>query len=103
MYGFLVCDFYGADTYVCCDFNPGIIYMYLCLPVVTCIIYFIQGGSWISGYSGGSRFGRYAFRRHFFQHMGFRLVRFSTEKPAPVRLCKVEVFIPGAGVQGKVF
>ena len=32
--------------------------------------------------------------------MGFRLVRSVKEKPCPVRLCKAEVFIVGAGVEG---
>eukprot|EP00731_Ephydatia_muelleri_P018195 Em0011g235a len=56
----------------------------------------IMGGSWISTGDEASRFARFSFRRHFFQHLGFRLVRSS--KDTPVRLCKAEVFIPGAGV-----
>ena len=32
--------------------------------------------------------------------MGFRLVRSHDAKPCPVRLCKAEVFVVGAGVQG---
>jgi 5-histidylcysteine sulfoxide synthase/putative 4-mercaptohistidine N1-methyltranferase len=32
----------------------------------------IKGGSWISTGNEATRFSRYAFRRHFFQHAGFR-------------------------------
>lgn len=35
----------------------------------------IIGGSWASMGDVSSNFGRYMFRRHFFQHCGFRLVR----------------------------
>jgi putative 4-mercaptohistidine N1-methyltranferase len=41
----------------------------------------IKGGSWISTGNEATRDSRYAFRRHFFQHAGFRYVE--TEKPAP--------------------
>ena len=34
-----------------------------------------QGGSWVSTGSQAARYGRYAFRRHFLQHAGFRIVR----------------------------
>ncbi|HAR64794.1 MAG TPA: SAM-dependent methyltransferase [Lentisphaeria bacterium] len=34
----------------------------------------IKGGSWIATGNEATRLGRYAFRRHFFQHVGFRLV-----------------------------
>lgn len=50
-----------------------------------------------TGSSEASRFARYAFRRHFFQHAGFRVVK-STEN-APVRLCNCEVFVLGVGVE----
>jgi 5-histidylcysteine sulfoxide synthase/putative 4-mercaptohistidine N1-methyltranferase len=40
----------------------------------------IKGGSWISTGNEASRDSRYAFRRHFFQHAGFRYV----ESSAPV-------------------
>ncbi|KAA0175366.1 hypothetical protein FNF27_03067 [Cafeteria roenbergensis] len=33
------------------------------------------GGSWVSTGDESSNFGRYAFRRHFFQQLGFRYVR----------------------------
>lgn len=52
-----------------------------------------------TGSSEASRFARYAFRRHFFQHAGFHVVK-STEN-APVRLCDCEVFVLGVGVEGK--
>lgn len=57
-----------------------------------------QGGSWISTGDEASRFARFSFRRHFFQHMGFRLVRMLSEDPIPVRLCRTNVFVLGAGV-----
>jgi len=40
----------------------------------------IKGGSWISTGNEAQRHSRYAFRRHFFQHAGFRYVQSSTEK-----------------------
>ena len=40
----------------------------------------IKGGSWISTGNEATRDSRYAFRRHFFQHAGFRYV----ESSAPV-------------------
>ena len=58
-----------------------------------------KGGSWISTGDEASRFCRFAFRRHFFQHMGFRLARSSS--PTPLRLCTTEVFVLGVGVSGK--
>ena len=42
----------------------------------------IKGGSWISCGNESLRFARYAFRRHFFQHAGFRYV----VSQAPARL-----------------
>ena len=35
----------------------------------------IKGGSWISTGNEATRHARYAFRRHFYQHAGFRMVR----------------------------
>jgi len=35
----------------------------------------ILGGSWVSTGDQASNFARYAFRRHFFQHLGFRYVQ----------------------------
>ncbi|XP_065904281.1 hercynine oxygenase-like isoform X2 [Dysidea avara] len=58
----------------------------------------MMGGSWAStGSSEASRFSRYAFRRHFFQHAGFRVVK--SANPAPVRLCGCEVYVLGVGVE----
>jgi len=42
----------------------------------------IKGGSWISTGNEATRDSRYAFRRHFFQHAGFRYV----ESAAPVEI-----------------
>jgi len=53
----------------------------------------IMGGSWAST---GSRFTRFAFRRHFFQHLGFRLAQSVADSP-PVRLVATPVFILEAG------
>jgi len=40
----------------------------------------IMGGSWISkGAAGGTRDSKYAFRRHFYQHAGFRYIQ--SERP----------------------
>ncbi|XP_064604807.1 uncharacterized protein LOC135470036 [Liolophura sinensis] len=62
----------------------------------------ILGGSWISTGDEASRFARYSFRRHFFQHCGFRVVcsvSTDSQKPTlPVRLVSPTVFIPGLGV-----
>ncbi|XP_014781841.1 uncharacterized protein LOC106877452 [Octopus bimaculoides] len=40
-----------------------------------------SNGSWISTGNEASRFARYAFRRHFFQHLGFRMVKSSHDIP----------------------
>jgi 5-histidylcysteine sulfoxide synthase len=57
----------------------------------------MAGGSWASSGSFTSRFCRNFFRRHFFQHCGFRLAR-SVSSPPPVRLCRAIVFVLGEGV-----
>lgn len=59
-----------------------------------------QGGSWISTGDEASRFARYAFRRHFIQHAGFRIARSVHSTELPVRLIDSEVFVLGVGVQG---
>ena len=64
-----------------------------------CLYLVIKGGSWISTGAESSRFARFAFRRHFIQHEGFRMVR--SANPTPVRLCDAKVFVLGAGVSGK--
>ena len=43
----------------------------------------IMGGSWISCGNLASNFARYHFRRHFFQHLGFRYVE--VESPGECR------------------
>jgi len=43
----------------------------------------IKGGSWISTGNEVTRDSRYAFRRHFFQHAGFRYIE--TDQPVDVR------------------
>ena len=43
----------------------------------------IKGGSWISTGNEAIKDSRYAFRRHFFQHAGFRYIE--TEAPVKVR------------------
>lgn len=43
----------------------------------------IKGGSWISCGNEALRDSRYAFRRHFFQHAGFRYVVSEDIKPVP--------------------
>ncbi|XP_031562421.1 ergothioneine biosynthesis protein 1-like isoform X2 [Actinia tenebrosa] len=60
----------------------------------------ILGGSWASTGDEASRFARYAFRPHFFQHLGFRVVRSVNSTPPPVRLVSTSVYIPGVGVEG---
>ncbi|KAI8773997.1 meiotically up-regulated gene 158 protein [Biomphalaria glabrata] len=60
----------------------------------------ILGGSWISTGDEASRFARYAFRRHFFQHCGFRLARNPTmEAELPAIFVETDVFVLGSGVQ----
>ena len=44
----------------------------------------IKGGSWVSTGNEATRDSRYAFRRHFFQHAGFRYVR-SDSADVPVQ------------------
>jgi len=40
------------------------------------------GGSWIATGDEASIYARFAFRRHFFQHLGFRLIKSSNPLPA---------------------
>ena len=60
----------------------------------------IMGGSWASTGDEASRFARFMFRRHFYQHCGFRLARslptFDGSKPNPhFRLVADRVFVLG--------
>lgn len=51
-----------------------------------------------------SKFARFAFRRHFIQHAGFRIARslqMADKINVPARLVKDEVFVLGIGVEGK--
>ena len=64
----------------------------------------ILGGSWASTGDLASKFARYAFRRHFFQHCGFRLARSCTNDDnneavqLPVRLIDKPVYVLHRGV-----
>jgi formylglycine-generating enzyme required for sulfatase activity len=65
----------------------------------------IMGGSWVSTGDEASYFARYMFRRHFYQHCGFRLTRSlptqDGSKPNPqVRLVEDRIFVLGAGMPG---
>ncbi|XP_078263777.1 uncharacterized protein LOC144597892 isoform X1 [Rhinoraja longicauda] len=55
----------------------------------------ILGGSWIATGDEASRFARFAFRRHFFQHLGFRLARTCHGFRSPAAVVNVEGFAPG--------
>ena len=44
-----------------------------------------------------SSFARFAFRRHFFQHLGFRVAKMNLENKTPARLVDSEIFILCAG------
>ena len=48
----------------------------------------IKGGSWISTGNEATYHSRYAFRRHFYQHAGFRLVQ--SEKPLTIQTAEYE-------------
>ena len=61
----------------------------------------IMGGSWASTGDEASRFARFMFRRHFYQHCGFRLCRslptVDGSKPNPqFRLIADRIYILGA-------
>src|SRR5690606_21433452 len=43
-------------------------------PTFDCRHNLIKGGSWISTGNEATRHSRYAFRRHFYQHAGFRYI-----------------------------
>ena len=55
----------------------------------------IKGGSWISTGNEASRDSRYAFRRHFYQHSGFRYVSSKIEDVpiTPVTKCEMQTDI----------
>ncbi|XP_038650615.1 ergothioneine biosynthesis protein 1-like isoform X2 [Scyliorhinus canicula] len=54
----------------------------------------ILGGSWISTGDEASRFARFSFRRHFFQHLGFRLARTCNLWKTPVRVLNIQTLVP---------
>jgi hypothetical protein len=65
----------------------------------------IMGGSWASTGDEASSFARFMFRRHFYQHCGFRLVRSLPKSDgsvpnAQIRLISDRIFVLGAGVPG---
>lgn len=67
----------------------------------------IMGGSWASAGDVASYFARYMFRRHFYQHCGFRLARCiptnTLAKPNPqIRLVSDKIFLLGSGFSGIV-
>lgn len=65
-----------------------------------------QGGSWISTGDEASRFARYAFRRHFIQHAGFRMARSLSEiieDKVTVRNVGTEIYARGCGFVGTYF
>ncbi|WP_133468671.1 5-histidylcysteine sulfoxide synthase [Paraglaciecola marina] len=55
----------------------------------------IKGGSWISTGNEATRDSRYAFRRHFYQHAGFRYVASSSQEVpiTPVTKCEMQTEI----------
>ncbi|XP_035700174.1 ergothioneine biosynthesis protein 1-like [Branchiostoma floridae] len=58
------------------------------------------GGSWASDGTYNSRFSRMGFRRHFYQHAGFRVARtLPGGGKSPVVMVNTEVYILGAGVE----
>lgn len=109
-----MCTYMHLHAYTCLG-NVHVIcihcmspYMYMCVHSqdfhVSLSLSFsvssLKGGSWASTGDEASRFARFSFRRHFFQHLGFRLARSPGNAPPPVRLCKAEVFVMGTGVTG---
>lgn len=67
----------------------------------------IMGGSWASAGDVASYFARYMFRRHFYQHCGFRLARSiptgTLSKPNPqIRLVADRIFLLGSGFPGNL-
>ena len=48
----------------------------------------IKGGSWISTGNEATKHSRYAFRRHFYQHSGFRMIE--TETPLHIQRAEYE-------------
>lgn len=53
----------------------------------------IKGGSWIATGNESRHASRYAFRRHFFQHAGFRYVVTDTPVPNPVSAYETDAMV----------
>jgi putative 4-mercaptohistidine N1-methyltranferase len=53
----------------------------------------IKGGSWISTGNEATRDSRYAFRRHFFQHAGFRYVESEQPVELPQAMYETDVLV----------
>ena len=53
----------------------------------------IKGGSWISTGNGRSKSSRYAFRRHFFQHAGFRYLVSRHQEPVIVNPYETDTLV----------
>ncbi len=65
----------ASPTDVLPGFKPHPVYEDFTTPTVDGMHSMIHGGSWIStGGAGATRECRYGFRRHFYQHAGFRYV-----------------------------
>ncbi|HZJ81266.1 MAG TPA: putative 4-mercaptohistidine N1-methyltransferase, partial [Guyparkeria sp.] len=62
-------------------FEPHPIYDDFSVPTFDNQHNLIKGGSWISTGNEATRDARYAFRRHFFQHAGFRYVEGEPVRP----------------------
>lgn len=66
----------------------------------------IMGGSWASSGDEASRFARYMFRRHFYQHCGFRLARSipksdGSKSNPQVRIVKDSIYLMNSGYPSK--
>ena len=57
----------------------------------------LLGGCFMSSGGCSSRYFRNAFRRHFFQHAGFRMVEAINREHTPARLCSPQPFLVGYG------
>jgi len=53
----------------------------------------IKGGSWISAGNEARHVSRYAFRRHFFQHAGFRSIVSAAPPPQPASLYETDALL----------
>ncbi|KAI0220611.1 hypothetical protein LSAT2_027897 [Lamellibrachia satsuma] len=87
------------------DFNTHIFYDDYSSPTCDGKHYNILGGSWVSTGQEASRFTRFSFRAHFFQHAGFRVARslpgpgHSGKIKLPARFLATPVYVQGLKVQ----